>query len=785
MTFRFNINTENIRTRWMSFYHSFPIQLLLLNFKKNQVLLAIWALLFGFITQTAGRVFGAPYLFLDPEYLNETNLKGFFIIGLSMGIFITSFHITIYILDSYKFNFLASIKSPFANFCFNNSLIPVLFVTVYCFNIFFFQYKNGFQHKMDIVLEIGAFITGMLFIMFLLFLYFTFTNKDVFLLLANNLEGQIRKNKMNRVNVLKKYNQSKKNKIKVDNYVALPFRVSSIDRNSTVDKLMIIRIFDQNHLNAVIVEFFLVAVIILLGLFRDNPLFQIPAAASSILLFSMIVMFTGAFSYWLRGWSLTILAIAFVAINMLSKYNVIDTDYQVYGINYKTKHKASYSLQELNNLTKPSDVIRDKQKMVGILNNWKAKFPVGSKPKMVFVCVSGGGQRAALWTLNTLQYVDNELNGDLMKHAMLITGASGGMIGASYYRELYLRKQTGKIDDVYSTQYLTNISKDMLNPVIFSLVVNDLFFRFQKFTDGKYEYMKDRGYAFEQTLNRNTDFVFNKTISDYKAPEQQSIIPMVILSPTIVNDGRKLFISPQDLSFMSAATYNAEKDLKPKIKGVEFRKLFAAQDADNLHYLSALRMVATFPYVTPNVQLPSEPTMEIMDAGLADNFGINDAVRFLYEFQDWVEENTGGVVFVNIRDSEKESPIEDNQSPSAWQKLSSPISSLYSNWDYFQDLSNDNVLQYAQSWLETDLDVIEFEYIPKSKYWHKMQERKINPDEITQMEQNERAALSWHLTTREKESLVRTILESNNQASLSELKKILLHKPLDSLLLNP
>ncbi|MDF2454368.1 MAG: hypothetical protein K0R51_361, partial [Cytophagaceae bacterium] len=544
-------------------------------------------------------------------------------------------------------------------------------------------------------------------------------------------------------------------------------------------------IFDQNHLNAVIVEFFLVALIILLGLFRDSPLFQIPAAASSILLFSMIVMFTGAFSYWLRGWSLTILAIAFFTINMLSKYNVIDTDYQVYGINYTTSHKATYSLQELNNLTKPSDVIRDKKRMIGILNNWKAKFPAGTKPKMVFVCVSGGGQRAALWTLNTMQYVDNELNGDLMKHATLITGASGGMIGASYYRELYLQKQLGKIDDVYSTQYLTNISKDMLNPVIFSLVVNDLFFRFQKFTDGKYEYMKDRGYAFEQTLNRNTDFVFNKTISDYREPEERSLIPMVILSPTIVNDGRKLFISPQDLSFMSSATYNAEKDLHSKIKGVEFRKMFAKQDADNLHYLSALRMVATFPYVTPNVQLPSEPTMEIMDAGLSDNFGINDAVRFLYEFQDWVEENTGGVVFVNIRDSEKESPIVDNQSPSAWQKISSPISSLYSNWDYFQDLSNDNMLQYAQSWLDTDLDVIEFEYIPKSKYWHKMQERKINLEEISKMEENERAALSWHLTTREKESLVRTVLESNNQAALSKLKKVLVPAVTDSLALTP
>lgn len=768
------LNKDAVRTRWESFLYSFPIQLLILNFKKNQILLAIWAVLFGLVTQSIGRMVGAPYLFLDPEYLNVISLKGFFIIGLSIGVFITAFHVTIYILDSYKFNFLATIKSPFAHFCLNNSIIPVLFVVVYGFNVFYFQYKNGFQQHREILLEIAALIAGMLSIIVFLFFYFRLTNKDAFRLVATNVDGQMRKNKLNRVNVFKRYKHFKKDKIKVTNYLKIPFHIASVDKSISIDKLLIIRVFDQNHLNAVIVELLLVALIITLGLFRDNPLFQIPAAASAVLFLAMIVMFTGAFSYWLKGWSFTILAVAFVLLNILSRYNIIDTDYQVYGINYHTKEKAPYSLVKLNDLSKPSDVIRDKQKMISILNTWKAKFPADTKPKMVFICVSGGGQRSALWTLNSLQYIDNELNGQLMNHSMLMTGASGGMIGASYYRELYLRSKQGKIDNLYDSKYLTNISTDILNPIIFSLVVNDVFFRFQKFTDGKYEYTKDRGYAFEQTLNRNTEFVFNKTISDYKIPEEQAQIPMIILSPTIINDGRKLFISPQDISFMTTHTASPEFNINQKIKGVEFKKLFAEQDAANLHFLSALRMVATFPYVTPTVQLPSSPSMEIMDAGLSDNFGVSDAVKFMYEFHEWIEENTGGVVVVTIRDSEKEAPIESNQQSSVWQKMVSPIGSLYANWDYFQDLSNDNLLQYAQSWLATNLDVVEFEYIPKPKYWDKLQEMDINPEEIMEIEKNARASLSWHLTTREKESLVRSVLESNNQASLYKLKRILL-----------
>ncbi|HEX8549712.1 MAG TPA: patatin-like phospholipase family protein, partial [Cytophagaceae bacterium] len=134
-----------IESHISSFYYSFPIQLLVNNFKKNQILLMLWLLLFAIILQQTGNVLGIPYLFLDPEYGNKVDYKGFLIIGIALGIFITSFHITTYILDSYRFNFLGTIRRPFTKFCFNNSIIPVGFIMTYIICIIKFQFNSGFQ----------------------------------------------------------------------------------------------------------------------------------------------------------------------------------------------------------------------------------------------------------------------------------------------------------------------------------------------------------------------------------------------------------------------------------------------------------------------------------------------------------------------------------------------------------------------------------------------------------------------------------------------------------------
>ena len=140
---------------------------------------------------------------------------------------------------------------------------------------------------------------------------------------------------------------------------------------------------------------------------------------------------------------------------------------------------------------------------------------------MIFINVSGGGLRSGTFVMNTLQQLDSAVNGRLMPHTMLISGASGGMLAATYYRELYRTKQKDNSFNLYSTQYSDNIAKDLLNPLFSSMVSRDIFSPAQKFAVGEYKYVKDRGYAFEQKLNENTEGLLNLQLKDYAAAKKK------------------------------------------------------------------------------------------------------------------------------------------------------------------------------------------------------------------------------------------------------------------------
>src|SRR5690606_994574 len=178
----------------------------------------------------------------------------------------------------------------------------------------------------------------------------------------------------------------------------------------------------------------------------------------------------------------------------------------------------------------------------------------------------------------------------LMKHVGLITGSSGGMMGSAYFRELYIQQQQGIIDDLYNPIWSEKISQDILNHVSTTIALNDLFLRLQTFKYGQYEYPKDRGYAFERQLNENTDYVLDKRVSDYAEYEKSGLAPMMILSPSIINDGKQLLISPLPLSFMSNNYPEPKSSNIPSFEYIEFNRLFKEQNAQNLKFTSAIRM---------------------------------------------------------------------------------------------------------------------------------------------------------------------------------------------------
>lgn len=82
---------------------------------------------------------GVPYLFLDPEYLNEVNWVSMLLVGFALGVFFMAFHMVSYILYAHRYAFLGSVSKPFLRFSLNNSLLPLLFLAVYLTAIIKFQ----------------------------------------------------------------------------------------------------------------------------------------------------------------------------------------------------------------------------------------------------------------------------------------------------------------------------------------------------------------------------------------------------------------------------------------------------------------------------------------------------------------------------------------------------------------------------------------------------------------------------------------------------------------------
>ena len=122
-------------------YYSFPAQLFILHFRKYQVLLLFWFILFSTVNSDFMKNYGADALFFSPEYLGTVNMLGALITGIALGVYIMSWNVTTFILHSKRFKFLATTTHPFLKYCINNAVLPLLFILFY----FLIKLKNVFS----------------------------------------------------------------------------------------------------------------------------------------------------------------------------------------------------------------------------------------------------------------------------------------------------------------------------------------------------------------------------------------------------------------------------------------------------------------------------------------------------------------------------------------------------------------------------------------------------------------------------------------------------------------
>jgi len=319
------------------------------------------------------------------------------------------------------------------------------------------------------------------------------------------------------------------------------------------------------------------------------------------------------------------------------------------------------------------------------LRRWKSKLAgetESPKPVLVVICTSGGALRAALWTEVVLDHLSKSLPG-FASRVRLVTGASGGMLGAA-------RFVVSINEDSPMPAIVRDSPPDYLEAIARQIALHDLIpdmflpwstpNRGDVLEDefGRYEPLRDES-ARAQGAKRQAVGI-NTTFGQLMAAERDGLIPSIIFSPMIAEDGRRLLISNQPLADLAThaedfpmmaedvgeltarlrdagqpatgSQLDLELPLVASTPAIEFFGMFGSSAEDvrqRFKLSSAVRMSATFPYVTPSVVLPTDPPRHVVDAGYYDNFGVNLAARWIAGNAGWIKENTAGVLVVQIR----------------------------------------------------------------------------------------------------------------------------------------
>jgi len=732
-------------------YYFFPVQLLLLHLKKFQVLLIFWLILFSTLGGGFLRAYGADALFLTPEYLGDVSPISASIVGVATGIFIMSWNITTFIIFSRHFRFLATTGKPFLKYCINNTILPAIFLIYYFIRVLQFSISRELLPLHSVLLLSAGFVAGLAFIVSVSFVYFFRADKTIIRRMTPVISNpRLFKSQFGKDEV--KLNESRLMHVKW--YLNSPISIRKTRDVAHYSKAFIESIFNRHHIAAVLSIFVAFIFLILVGFFMDSPFFQLPAAASILVFFAILISLSGAFSYFLQSWSIPFLVVLFFILNILYRYNVIDLTNKAYGLDYNAKEdRPLYDRETLLQLCSEKNVERDKANMLRILERWKARQS-SPKPTLFLVNTSGGGTRSATFTLSILQRLDSLSGGQLMRKTFLITGASGGMLGAAYFRELAKRRDEGDSSiHLQDHRYVDDISRDLLNTLFSSFVARDLASPAQEFSVDGHDYVKDRGFAFEQRLDHNTHGFLSLQLKDIQPFEATAAEPLMFFNPVITRDSRALIISTQPVSFLMRPRFDSTRIPPMDPDAIDFSALFAHQGPMDLRLLTALRMNATFPYVLPNVWLPTRPVIDVMDAGFRDNFGELDAVRFLNAFREWLQKNTDGVVLLQIRDRKAggwQSPYESND---ITEIITKPLLLLQDNWYKMQEYNQDDLLSLAQNGMGFPFRKLIFQYVPKTEY--------------------EGAALNFHLTREEKQNIAGSLDNTDNRRAFQDFERLM------------
>ena len=338
---------------------------------------------------------------------------------------------------------------------------------------------------------------------------------------------------------------------------------------------------------------------------------------------------------------------------------------------------------------------------IAALDAWKAVSADGGpdldgkgRPKLVLVAVSGGATRSAYWTAVVLDrlertLVDKENRSSFGRRVRIISGASGGMLGAACYVTYRRAVAEGKSTErqgacepapglepalLLPAWIREDLPMRSMEPLARGIALTEIWK-----TAWPGTFREDRGVILEKDWG-----VLRYPFVDLARLEAEGKVPSMIFSPMIVEDGRRLLISNLELGrdgegwasspIVEAASPQINQDefeqpdrgdgtvrRRYSLSSLEYFRVFrgkAHRDLDcrekayrDLYLSTAVRISASFPFVSPAVNLPTTPPRRVVDAGYYDNYGIQIATSWIRRNRQWLAKNTSGVLLIQIRDS--------------------------------------------------------------------------------------------------------------------------------------
>lgn len=454
-----------------------------------------------------------------------------------------------------------------------------------------------------------------------------------------------------------------------------------------------------------------------------------------------------------------------------------------------------------NTVAPPENLTEEK-----LLTNWKklaSQSQPDQKPILVLISNSGGGIKAQVWSTTVLNAIEQHLSHSrtssqpihFSRNVRLISGASGGMVGAGYWVATLADKpevdaesglvtyhfdrdsiRDSELKAVSADQMFYQMSRDCLSPVARQGFYNDLLGLPRRLFGSK---LPTRGEALEEAFVQYGP-AFNKSFSQLKAGEDAGWRPTLVYTPSVANDGRRLLICNQPLEYLfysnldrfnpspqptdenltrkdreSLATYSWRLNYKPPNQQPVDDASVRFSESQYLKLATVARLSGNFPVVIDSPYLPFENPrnkMRIMDAGYIDNHGLYPLASWIEANRVWIKKHTAGLLVIEI--SAATLPRTESKSQADLDKGTSPPQNPISpELIGFVNSSFNKTLFHSDRLLANSIEFLNNE---------------ADPDffKLMAFEYDGDASLSWYLSNVEKLSLIYRFLSDEQARNL-------------------